>query len=461
MCAVPQENRLLSNPPLSPTFFTVPETPRYALRNVRVPTCLTGRSDLSTTTHEANLSDVDLLIDNGRIAEVQPAGALPAELGPDLDHSMVLPGMLDCHTHLDKGHIWPRKPNPTGDVPGASKATSEDRTANWHAEDVRRRMEFGLMTAYAKGVVAIRTHLDSLEPQAAISFPVFKDMRARWAGRIELQASSIAPIDIFLTDEGRRLADIVADAGGNLGCVTRFRSLPNAPGQPEFDVAMKNMFALATERGLNLDLHVDESGDIDARTLLRVAQLAVEVGFKGRILCGHCCSLALQDDRIIEQTLAACQAARIDIVSLPTVNMYLQSRTHGTTPRWRGVTLLHEMRARGLRVAVGGDNCRDPFHAYGDHDMLDTFTQAVKIGQLDHPIGDWITTATTNPADIMGLPGRGRVRAGDTADLMVLRARDYSELLSRFQADRVVLRAGKAIDTRLPDYRLLDDLMAA
>ncbi|WP_420224534.1 amidohydrolase family protein [Pigmentiphaga litoralis] len=125
------------------------------------------------------------------------------------------------------------------------------------------------------------------------------------------------------------------------------------------------------------------------------------------------------------------------------------------------MTLLHEMRARGLRVAVGGDNCRDPFHAYGDHDMLDTFTQAVKIGQLDHPIGDWITAATCNPADIMGLTGRGRVRAGDAADLIVLRARDYSEMLSRFQADRVVLRAGKAIDTRLPDYRMLDDLMVA
>ncbi|WP_420224533.1 hypothetical protein [Pigmentiphaga litoralis] len=218
---------MLSNPPLSPTFFAVPDAARYALRNVRMPTCLTELSVLTGEKDQADLSDVDLLIDSGRIAGVQPAGALPAELGPDLDHSMVLPGMIDCHTHLDKGHISPRKPNATGDFPGASKATGEDRVANWHAEDVRRRMEFGLMTAYAKGVVAIRTHLDSLEPQAAISFPVFKEMRAQWAGRIDLQASSIAPIDIFLTDEGCRLADIVADAGGNLGCVTRFRSLPN------------------------------------------------------------------------------------------------------------------------------------------------------------------------------------------------------------------------------------------
>lgn len=41
----------------------------------------------------------------------------------------------------------------------------------------------------------------------------------------------------------------------------------------------------------------------------------------------------------------------------------------------------------------------------------------------------------------------------------MLRARSWSEALARFQADRVVLLAGRAIDTTQPDYRLLDDLM--
>ena len=96
---------------------------------------------------EAELAALDLLIDGGRIAAIERAGSLPAELGPDLDASMVLPGMVDCHTHLDKGHIWPRQANPTGDGAGASAATMRDRNAHWNAEDVRRRMEFGLGTA--------------------------------------------------------------------------------------------------------------------------------------------------------------------------------------------------------------------------------------------------------------------------------------------------------------------------
>lgn len=444
-------------------FLAVPIDARYTLRNAHIPVATLAPSDAPGLAGDALLA-ADLIVEDGRIAALAAPGSVPVSGGPDLDGSLVLPGFVDCHTHLDKGHIWPRMPNPTGDVAGAARATGVDRTARWHADDVRRRMVFGLRCAYAHGVVAIRTHLDCLAPQASISLPVFAALRDEWAGRITLQGSVLVPLDVYLTDEADALAEAAQRVGAALGAVVRFRSLPNDPIQPEFDVAMKRLFRLATERGMAVDLHVDESTDPTSRMLPEVACIALAArseGFDQRIACSHCCSLALQGDGYIDATLDALAAARIDIISLPAVNMYLQSRAPGKTPYWRGVTLLHEMKARGLRVAVAGDNCRDPFHAYGDHDMLDTFTQAVRILQLDHPLGDWLASATRTPAQIMGLQGgaRGVIAAGEPADLIVTRARDYSELLARHQADRVVLRAGRAIDTTLPDYRELDDLM--
>jgi cytosine deaminase len=84
----------------------------------------------------------------------------------------------------------------------------------------------------------------------------------------------------------------------------------------------------------------------------------------------------------------------------------------------------------------------------------------VRIAHLDRPYGDWARSVTATPAAIMGLDA-GVIRKAAPADLVLFRARSMNELLSRPQADRVVIRAGRAIDTTLPDYRELDDLFAA
>src|SRR6187551_565839 len=121
---------------MSHSFFQPPETGDYTLRNVTAPRCLVEGGPPGA----CDLVALDIAIERGRIGAIAPAGALPPGSGPDLDASMVLPGMVDLHTHLDKGHIWPRQPNLTGDVAGASKATMADRTARWHAQDVECRM---------------------------------------------------------------------------------------------------------------------------------------------------------------------------------------------------------------------------------------------------------------------------------------------------------------------------------
>jgi cytosine/creatinine deaminase len=437
-------------------FVTIPQG-SFRLRRARVPATLLTAAAPGPIDAEG-LVDLDLEIAGGRVAAIAPSGAFPAGSAVDLDFGQVWPAFVDLHTHLDKGHIWPRAANPDGTFYGAITTVMADRETNWKSGDVRRRFEFGLRCAYAHGTAAIRTHLDSHEPQAETSWAVFRDLRDEWAGRIDLQATCLAPIDVFGTPHGEKLADLVARSGGQLGMVTRLSGGTHEDVPPQFQGLLDRVFELAEERDLDLDFHVDESGEQGAVALGYIARTAIRRNFKRRLRCGHCCSLAVQPEALVKETLTACAEAGIAIVSLPMCNLYLQDRVRGRTPRWRGVTLLHEMKAAGIPVAVSSDNCRDPFYGFGDHDVLEVFTQAARIAHLDRPYADWPRAVTATPASVMGLSDRGTIRVGGPADLVLFRGRSMSELLSRRQPDRVVLRNGRAIDATLPDYRELDDL---
>ena len=107
--------------------------------------------------------------------------------------------------------------------------------------------------------------------------------------------------------------------------------------------------------------------------------------------------------------------------------MFLQDRRNdATTPRWRGVTLLHEMAARCINVAVASDNTRDPFYAYGDLDMLEVYREATRIIHFDHPVGDWPAAVGRNAAHAMGLTDHGLLEAGGPADFVIFEGRRFT-----------------------------------
>jgi cytosine deaminase len=431
----------------------IPTSGDYRLARARIPVSLAEARGIEGD--RDGLALVDIEISGGRIGSIGPVAEKAALDAIDLAGRMVLPAFIDCHTHIDKGHIWPRMPNPDGTFPAALDTVARDRVARWSANDVERRMEFSLRCAYAHGTAALRTHIDSLSPQETISWPVFERVRERWAGKIALQAACLITIDQVRDHRWfAQLADRVAEAKGVLGCVTFM--------VPDLDELLDQVVKAAAYLGLDLDFHSDETADPLSVSLDRIADAVLRNRFKGRVLVGHCCSIAQQADDNARKTLDKVAEAGLSIVSLPMCNMYLQDRrTDRTTPRWRGITLLHEMKARGIKVAIASDNTRDPFFAYGDLDLLEVFREATRILHLDHPFADWPKTIATTPADIMGLKGFGCLRADALAHFTIFRGRSWTELLSRPESDRIVVRAGRAIESTLPDYSELDDLMVA
>ncbi|MDO6962530.1 cytosine deaminase [Rhizobium alvei] len=437
-----------------PSFMTPPASTSYKLANATVPVTLAP--ELASLPTKEGLVACDILVRDGQIAELLPAGSTvdPDLPVTDLRQGMVWPCFADMHTHLDKGHIWDRKPNPDGTFMGALDAVMADRMANWSAADVAARMGFSITTAYNHGTRLIRTHLDSIAPQHRISFEVFSALREEWKGRVDLQAVALFPLDMMV--DQAFYADLVSTVkthGGLLGGVTRMG--------PDLEAQLEQLFRTAADEGLDIDLHVDETDDKEVLTLKAIAEAKLRLGFEGAVTVGHCCSLARQDEDVAKATIDVVARAGLSVVSLPMCNMYLQDRYAGRTPRWRGVTLFKELTAAGVATAVSSDNTRDPFYAYGDLDPVEVFREAVRILHLDHPLDEAARVITKSPAAILGRPDVGMIATGQPADLVLFSARRWSEFLSRPQMDRIVLRSGAALERQLPDYRELDTIIGA
>ena len=166
-----------------------------------MPACLLGQpGDLIRTA---------ITIDGGQI------GDGPNALAVDMGGAMVLPAFVDMHTHLDKGHIWPRSPNPDGTFMGALTTVGADRAARWTAEDVRRADGFlaalrPMPTAPARSAriwTASRRRTRS-------AFRVFARCAPNGQGRIDLQAACLIGGEAISrpTAPSAQTADIVADA---------------------------------------------------------------------------------------------------------------------------------------------------------------------------------------------------------------------------------------------------------
>ena len=374
------------------------------------------------------LAVVDLAIRDARIAAVVGGRAdsrderrAPSTSGA----AMVWPCLIDVHTHLDKGHTWERAPIPTARSPARSGPCR--RTAPPTGRPTTCAGAWSSASPAAMPTArrrSARTWIPS-RPQAAITWAVFEPSCARSGpGRIELQAVSLVASTIFGT--ARPGAGRSRRGGGR---DPRRRRPTCRRTSTRCSTACSTWRPSAAWRSTSTATRAATSARAPWPHIARAVRRR---RFAGRVVCGHCCSLAVQPPDVVAETLDLVAEAGIAVVSLPMCNLYLQDRVPGRTPRWRGVTLLHEIAARGIPVAVASDNCRDAFHGFGDHDMLEVFREATRIGHLDRPVrrlaarGDDDAGRPDGPRATPAASGRGSPPISCCS-----RAVTWSELLSR------------------------------
>lgn len=376
---------------------------------------------------------------DGRITALDPiaAAAQPDGLPP---LPLALTPLVEPHAHLDKCFSAEAFPNWDGTMAAALALNQAEYEQRSQAQ-VHQRAERALQRAWRQGLRAIRSHIDSVGPGARPSWEALLELRRQWAARLELQLVALAPVAHWLTPDGGELARWVAERGGLLGGVIG----PPYAGGPADRRALEALLRLAEQLGCGVDLHVDEADRQPGRGVALVAAAARRLGITVPITCSHASSLALLGERAQWRLAEQLAAAGIAVVALPTTNAWLLGRRAGRTPLLRPQAPIHELQQAGVAVAVGGDNVQDPWFPGGDFDPIELLRFSVVAAHL-HP---WrrlgLAPFTTGAARVLGLAWDGVLRCGGPADLVVLAASSWPELLAR-TPQRRVLRGGQWLE---------------
>src|SRR5207244_8530235 len=220
------------------------------------------------------------------------------------------------------------------------------------------------------------------------------------------------------TPEGVARLRWAAENGADLlGGVPAFHDDPAA--------SIERILDLAVELGLPVDLHVDEASAPAAFGLEMRAAATVARGPEGRVTASHACAVATVDRATASRTIVKLARARITVIALPALNLFLQGRGD-ETPRVRGLTLVRELLAGGVDVRFGSDNVRDVFYPYGDADPL----EAAWLAAISAHVND-------EDALLAGISGgRSRIEPGDTADLVLVDAGSLGDARTRSAVSR-------------------------
>lgn len=148
----------------------------------------------------------------------------------------------------------------------------------------------------------------------------------------------------------------------------------------------------------------------------------------------------------------------ITVVALPTTNLWMLGRGQNASPAVRPMAPVRLLQQEGVAVAIGGDNVQDPWYPGGDFDPIDLLRLSLPTLQLAPWQRQGLMPFSTTPSRLLDLAWDGVLRPGAPADLIVLAASDWSELLAR-PPQRRVLRAGRWLPP--PAAQQLDGRLAS
>jgi cytosine deaminase len=385
-------------------------------------------------------TNVDIGVRDGLITAVETA--LPAQAAQELDaHGQLLtPPFVDAHFHMDAtlSYGLPRV-NQSGTLLEGIALWGELKPQLTQEALVDRALAY-CDWAVAKGLLAIRTHVDICDPRL-LAVEALLHVRERVKPYLDLQLVAFPQDGVLRSPAALALLKRALDMGVDV-----------VGGIPHFERTMADgaesvrlLCEEAAQRGLRVDMHCDESDDPHSRHIETLAFHAQRLGLQGRVAGSHLTSMHSMDNYYVSKLLPLMKEAGVAAIANPLINITLQGR-HDTYPKRRGMTRVPELLAAGVPVAFGHDCVMDPWYSLGSGDMLEVAHMGLHVAQMtgQTAMRQCFEAVTSTPARIMGLDGYG-LAPGCHADFVLLQAADPIEAI-RLRATRLaVVRRGKVV----------------
>ena len=375
-----------------------------------------------------------------RIVEVAAGLDAPARQVIDAQGLLLSPPFVDAHFHMDAtlSYGLPRV-NQSGTLLEGIALWGELKPLLTQQALIDRALAY-CDWAVAKGLLAIRSHVDVCDPRL-LAVEALLEVKKQVAPYIDLQLVAFPQDGVLRDAQGmdklKRALDLGVDVVGGIPHFERTSE--------QGALSVKLLCELAAERGLMVDMHCDESDDPLSRHVETLAFETQRLGLQGRVTGSHLTSMHSMDNYYVSKLLPLMREAQLQVVANPLINITLQGR-HDSYPKRRGMTRVPELLAAGINVAFGHDCVMDPWYSLGSGDMLEVAHMGLHVAQMtsQSAMRQCFDAVTVNPARILGLQGYG-LEAGCFADFVLLQARDPVEAI-RLRATRLqVFKRGKLL----------------
>lgn len=370
----------------------------------------------------------EFIVENGKISQM--GKNLPTcEEEINLGGKLVLPPYVDPHLHLDYVYTL----SELGQE-GAGSGTLFEAIELWPKfketltiESVKRLAMKGIKDEVSQGVQHIRTHIDVTDPNFT-ALKAMLEMKEDLKETLDIQIVAFPQQGMYTYKGGLELVEEALKMGADV-----VGGIPHYEPAREFgERSVHDIVKLALKYDKQIDVHCDETDDPNSRFVELLNALVLMEDYGTMTTASHTCSFGSADDSYAFRMMDLFRKSKMNFISCPTENAYLQGR-QDTYPKRRGLTRVKEFVESGINVAFAQDSINDPWYPMGNGNMMNILDNGIHLAQTMSPteIGRVFDLITYNGARCMNIHENYGLEVGKAANFIVLNENSVYEAVRR------------------------------